>query len=550
MLTRMKYLIVSAVALVMCAAAFAPAASAGTYNVHSCKLPDGTPAPIDGWSYFAHSEVNRIVNPQNTCSTGDFLDSSVVALPNGASDTLYEFSSGDATIKSVSADFSQWSPGLPTTGMLSFGFFSASTSTSVAHGSCIVSSSPVCMDANLNGFSIAPLTLTDASLASNANTFRVTGGCYNSGGGPCGSVHVEMNRAAFTLEENVPPTFANLSGTLPANTEHKGVETFAFDLNDDYSGVYDVKVELDGNVINTIVPNINGGRCADVVSSTPARDFTSAQPCLASASISSDVDTKQYVDGYHAFKITATDAAGNESTISNEPSFFIKNNQVKPGAPGGATGGNNGSGGNLTTARFSSNSANIVRTKYNAKKTLPNRLVDATGAPIVGAQVDVYEHVNVAGAVRQRIATLVSDDQGWIVYSPRTTSNKLITFSWAAVRGSFDYATSDNVTLIVKGAVGLKLAKKRIRPGSRMQLKGTLYGEDMKRRIPVEILARDGKKWRVVAVVNTRANGKFVYRYKFKFVKNGKFKFKARVRGSSDLSVEPGASRPVTLRVR
>ncbi len=27
-------------------------ASAGTYDVYSCRLPDGTPAPTDGWHPF------------------------------------------------------------------------------------------------------------------------------------------------------------------------------------------------------------------------------------------------------------------------------------------------------------------------------------------------------------------------------------------------------------------------------------------------------------------------------------------------------------------
>jgi len=38
----------------VCTLTHSPAAApahAGTYVVHSCAFPDGSPAPIDGWSY-------------------------------------------------------------------------------------------------------------------------------------------------------------------------------------------------------------------------------------------------------------------------------------------------------------------------------------------------------------------------------------------------------------------------------------------------------------------------------------------------------------------
>ena len=30
-----------------------PAASAGTYDVYACRLPNGAPAPIDGWAIYS-----------------------------------------------------------------------------------------------------------------------------------------------------------------------------------------------------------------------------------------------------------------------------------------------------------------------------------------------------------------------------------------------------------------------------------------------------------------------------------------------------------------
>ena len=43
-----------------------PSAMAGTYDVYSCRLPDGAPAPTDGWSsWLSHPDVPWMV--QNDC---------------------------------------------------------------------------------------------------------------------------------------------------------------------------------------------------------------------------------------------------------------------------------------------------------------------------------------------------------------------------------------------------------------------------------------------------------------------------------------------------
>jgi hypothetical protein len=54
---------------------FPPPAHAGTYDVYSCRLPDGSPAPTDGWTPFAtrEPEVDVAAEAVDRCASGEAL---------------------------------------------------------------------------------------------------------------------------------------------------------------------------------------------------------------------------------------------------------------------------------------------------------------------------------------------------------------------------------------------------------------------------------------------------------------------------------------------
>jgi hypothetical protein len=65
------------------AAVLTPAAAhAGTYDVYACRLPDGSPAPTDGWTSFATSTYEPATNELgNACASGGAL---TARMPGGA----------------------------------------------------------------------------------------------------------------------------------------------------------------------------------------------------------------------------------------------------------------------------------------------------------------------------------------------------------------------------------------------------------------------------------------------------------------------------------
>src|SRR4051812_24418963 len=74
-----------AVALaVLLTAALAAPAEAGAYSVYSCALPNGTPAPVDGWG--AEGSGDSAAQTSNTCAhptSGAVAGSLNGALPGG-----------------------------------------------------------------------------------------------------------------------------------------------------------------------------------------------------------------------------------------------------------------------------------------------------------------------------------------------------------------------------------------------------------------------------------------------------------------------------------
>src|SRR5690349_17507040 len=54
-----------------------PAAHAGTYDVYSCRLPNGSPAPTNGWTAFAKPFPEIFVHTANACSSGGALTASL-----------------------------------------------------------------------------------------------------------------------------------------------------------------------------------------------------------------------------------------------------------------------------------------------------------------------------------------------------------------------------------------------------------------------------------------------------------------------------------------
>lgn len=561
MRTRKSQIISVMLAALIASMAFAASASAGAYKVYSCQYPDGSAAPTDGWTSWASTSPIWGSGILDNCATGGTLHALLTGTYTytGGQAVEWRFAAGRNILsydlwraQAVNVNHPAYVNGIS--------YMRSSTSGSTMDLGTLTETGAF---GNYSGGVTDENKLTRNAIQVPANTtgFTIGAGCIGSSSLTCTptanpAVGAKIYRADWVLEDNDLPTATTPTGDLVSGGEHTGIQGIQFTATDPNSGsgIYRAILEVDGQIVQSITPNDNSGKCVAKGADASMNDFGYLSPCPASTPVELNLDTRSITDGVHAIRARVLDAANNVTTVWSASTVPINNSPPTiPGGEGGICQSNcNGNGGNLTTARLVSSSAtgNVRRTKYGHQMSIAQRLIDAAGTPITGAQVDVYEWVNVAGAVEKRISSLMSDGDGWVNFNPRTTANKLITFKWSASRSGVDYNATNATQLIVDGSLRMKAKKRKLKPRQRLTMTGKLYGENMPRSVPIQIQARQGKRWRVISIVNTRANGKFTWRYRFHYTSHGKFRFRALVRKSSDLSVEPAKSASVYVRVR
>src|SRR5689334_10564074 len=77
--------------------------SAGEYVVHSCRLPDGRPAPADGWATTGYANNSSLAN---NCANGGALTAELggASQPANVAPIGWAFDSGGAEIRGYSIE--------------------------------------------------------------------------------------------------------------------------------------------------------------------------------------------------------------------------------------------------------------------------------------------------------------------------------------------------------------------------------------------------------------------------------------------------------------
>ena len=127
---------------------------------------------------------------------------------------------------------------------------------------------------------------------------------------------VYLYAADILLEQSAGPAADNVSGELATAPTVAGTSDVIFTASDPGSGVWEATFSVDGKVVQSTVPDENGGRCRDVGQSTdglPA--FLYLQPCLASESVDVGFNTTAVSNGEHHLVVSVLDAAGNSAPV-------------------------------------------------------------------------------------------------------------------------------------------------------------------------------------------------------------------------------------------
>ncbi len=289
-----------------------PGARAGSWILLSCSLPDGTPAPTDGWSGGSTGQVGPNSGDANTCASGGALE----ALVSGASpqspyagpDWVFTAPAGSAITggtltATLSAPHGQAWLGTP-----ALTYDSADVLANCQYNlACGVSgtlegSFPIVHAAGAHLFAAAVCVAP----------VQGAGECPADGGLDAA---VSVHGAQIALANSSTPTGQDFAGGLLGGAA-RGSQDLAFTAADpEGPGVYRVAIRLDTSTLYGGTPDLNGGECATSGEREGALMFTSAQPCRQSETVDQPLDTTAFADGPHTLKVTVTDAAGNASVV-------------------------------------------------------------------------------------------------------------------------------------------------------------------------------------------------------------------------------------------
>lgn len=527
----------------------AAAARAGTYEVWTCRAPDGSPAPTaaaegGGWApRLMQTGLGGGNRAEDRCGTGGPLIGSLAeTLSQPAPSWLFwEFHSPPSTsVVAYSLDYSGYSrAGLG--GPLSVGDVSVLTS---------LQADPVYDARHLASGIVDRRSMTANS--GGASTVRVVLGCVPptlSSSGSCqpdvnGPVaRVDVFRGVFTLLDRDTPDVTGASGDAVTNTTWAGPTGISFGATDQGGGVYRLAIEVDGRIENYV--NLADAPCRSWPGSE--RTFLSPKPCPSTVGGLKTFDTKDLPEGVHAVRVLVEDAAGNQATVYGPTTKRLRRTDPGP---------NNGSPA-VDDARlqvaWEGRESDLRSIRFDQQPIVKGQLTTAKGQPIRSAYVRTTITRDARNSPPFERTSLRTDEEGRFRWKlPRGISSRSLVFAYHQRVREDEPVAVRKLRLRVSAALRLRLSRRTARRGQSVRLTGSVVG----RPLPaggkvVELQARDpGGRWITFRTVRSGRGGRFATNYRFRKPGPARFQMRARARRSGDYPYATGSSPVRAIRVR
>lgn len=507
---RFGWLVALALALLAFAAG---SASAGTYSVYSCVGPSNEALPNQSWSQVVDLGAAHVSHFTFSSTCGDLSVETISPSPTMAPNdgARYVFvAPADTTISGYSLNRA-----------LSVSFPSVGTPQPMTAAVREVSGSGTsefgCVAVTADCSVVAGVLAHDSLALTQLSVGISCVDSVNCAGGSWSTLKSTLQDARVDLTDTLAPSLAISGGSLPGSTAAGGPQTLDVSASDSGGGVAGVKLAIDGAAADQYAP---GGSCT--------QPYVDAQPCPLSVIHSFNIDTSTLAPGVHSAAVWAVDAAGNLSSTSFS-TFFVTAPPAPPAPPVGPVPENGSPAVSQPAAKLR---ARRIDVRSSRRATVAGTLRTPEGAPIAGARLELVSlDLAVFGAKQRTVAQLTTDSAGRFSRSVpvRGAQRFNVLFRPYPAAGAQDLGAT-----VVIGRLGLSLraSQRRVKPGGRLALRGTLTGAGgAARGTPVEIDARIRGRWRAVGVVDTRANGRFTWNYRFVRVQDPtRFTFRAQVR--------------------
>jgi hypothetical protein len=195
-----------------------------------------------------------------------------------------------------------------------------------------------------------------------------------------------------------------------------------------------------------------------------------------------------------------------------------------------------------------------VTVPFRGVATLSGRLLDVDGAGLAGRRLLVVSRPSRGSLARRRVDTVLSGSHGGFRLALPAGPSRRITVAFAGETG-LAASKRPALELRVRGAVSLHVAPKALRTGESVRLWGRVRarGAPVPRRgklVAIQYYETSARRWRPVVVVRSDHSGRFLTRYRFRYITGtAAIRLRAVALAEERWPYVPGASQPVTVRV-
>ncbi len=447
-----------------------------------------------------------------------------------------------------------------------------------------------------NEVAIPPENTGGSHLYINASCSKAS--CPSSSGDKEGyAAVIHLYAADLQLEENAAPVVSSVSGELATSPTISGEPSVHFRALDEGSGVYQATIRVDGAVVQQNILDEEEGRCKPIETAPDGRPaFLSAKPCPREVEGDLSIQTKSFTNGAHTLSITVSNAAGEEATVldrtidvqnasssqAGEASPPQSSSSGAPGSPqGGATPLQSPLGAGMLNGRDASSPAHLSaawlmprsqarRASRGAGNTdggasplggptllspfgrvhiIVGRLMNGSGKPISGAEIEVSVIRSFGGARPTMLAPLRTNDSGrFRLRLARTQPTSRITLTYASTADG-PTAAQAALTLKVEAGVALTVRPKTTSVGHTIKLSGRLLGGPIPqggKQIVLQAKSK-GTPWLTFDVLRTNRRGRFQATHRFRLPGPIRYRFRAVSLHEADFPYVRGQSNVVSV---
>jgi hypothetical protein len=541
-------------------AATAADARAGTYHVYGCRMPNGEPAPADGWSGSTAPGSAFDSYVKDTCAEGGAL---IAAL-------------GSATSHGASVDRATWTFAAPSDASTAGAtLYRAGDTAGGGNGAYLYAVSLAaatetnlfercasalgCPNEGNPAQPLAPANRVSVPAANLGSRIYAAAACQGFNGAECpaGAGDASGYAAALyvyasdiTLEQSAGPSVSNVGGELASAQVVSGSPNVVFSASDPGAGVYEAVVSVDGQLVQSRVSNDNGGHCRDVgQTSDGAPAFLYAQPCPRSLSAEVQLDTTRLTDGAHHLIVSVLDAAGNSAPVLDR--MIAVTNPAPPGCDPPAAADVSSSPAATLSASWNGSGRERLTSRFGRAPAIVGRLTAPTGAPIAGATLEVVTTPSYQGASPlQTPGPQTGPDGRFVVRLPRVASSRTVCLAYRPPGGA--QPVTRTLLLNVRAGIALSVSPHVTSVGRAISFHGRLLAGPVPPAGKELILeARSpGAPWLEFQVVRTGPRGRFHASYRFRFPGPARYQFRALSEPESDYPFAAGYSNVVAVRER